>query len=42
MGEQKAKAFAQQHQIKAYLIERQGTEFKEYISPAFQAWLDNH
>ena len=42
MGEVKAKAFAQKHKIKAYLIERQGTQFKEYISPEFQLWLDNH
>jgi len=39
MGEAKAKAFAQEHRIKAYLIERQGTEFKEYLSPAFSSWL---
>lgn len=39
MGEVKAKAFAQEHEIKAYLIERQGTEFKEYLSPAFSSWL---
>lgn len=42
MGEQRAKEFAQQHKIKAYFIERQGTEFKEYVSPEFQLWLDSH
>lgn len=42
MGEQKAKEFAQLHKIKAYFIERQGTEFKEYVSPEFQLWLDSH
>lgn len=39
MGEVKAKVFAREHGIKAYLIERQGTEFKEYLSPAFSSWL---
>lgn len=38
MGAEKAKAFAEQNQIKAYLIERVSGGFKEYSSPAFKRW----
>ena len=38
MGAEKAKAFAEQNQIKAYLIERTLEGFTEYSSPAFESW----
>ncbi len=39
MGEEKAKAFAMKHQIRAYLIVRAQQDFTEYLSPAFERWL---
>ncbi|GAA6133561.1 FAD:protein FMN transferase [Oceaniserpentilla sp. 4NH20-0058] len=38
MGAEKAKVFAEHNQIKAYLIERVSSGFKEYSSPAFKRW----
>lgn len=38
MGAEKAKAFAEEKGIKAYLIERSAEGFKEYSSPAFARW----
>ncbi len=38
MGAEKAKAFAEEQGIKAYLIERSVDGFKEYSSPAFDRW----
>lgn len=38
MGAEKAKAFIEAHQIKAFLIERTEQGFKEYSSPAFERW----
>jgi len=38
MGAKKAKAFALEHDIKAYLIERSPQGFNEYSTPAFIRW----
>lgn len=38
MGAEKAKDFARQHDIRAYLIERSPEGFKEYSTPAFARW----
>ena len=38
MGTKKAKAFALEHDIKAYLIERSPQGFNEYSTPAFIRW----
>lgn len=38
MGAEKAKAFAAEHDIKAYLIERGPQGFSEYSTPAFISW----
>ncbi len=40
MGEEKAKEFAAQQGIKAYLIVREQQSFIEYLSPAFESWLN--
>lgn len=40
MGEEKAKEFAAQQGIKAYLIVREQKSFIEYLSPAFENWLN--
>jgi thiamine biosynthesis lipoprotein len=40
MGEQKAKEFAVQKGIKAYLIVREEHSFTEYLSPTFENWLN--
>ena len=40
MGEEKAKEFASQQGIKAYLIVREQHSFIEYLSPAFESWLN--
>ena len=40
MGEQKAKEFAVQQGIKAYLIVRNEQGFTEHLSPAFEGWLN--
>ncbi len=39
MGEEKARAFAVKHKIRAYLIVRAQQDFTEYLSPAFERWL---
>lgn len=38
MGADKAKAFAAEHNIKAYLIERSSKGFSEFLTPAFVRW----
>ncbi len=40
MGEQKATDFAFKENIRAYLIVRTDTGFKEHLSPAFTRWLN--
>ena len=40
MGEEKAKEFAVQQGIKAYLIVRKQHSFVEYLSPAFESWFN--
>lgn len=38
MGAEKAKAFSEKHQIRAYLIERTVEGYQEYTSTAFKRW----
>jgi len=40
MGEEKAKAFAVQENIRGYLIVRTPTGFTEHLTPAFERWLN--
>ena len=40
MGHVRAKAFAEKHNLRAYLVMRDGDVFTEYLSPAFDGWLN--
>ncbi len=40
MGEEKAKAFAKQKNIRGYLIVRTQNGFTEHLTPAFERWLN--